>query len=177
MADTANADTVTVLQGAFMKEGVKRPATPQETLLLHNVYKVAVSLIENTSTNDKKRRDFQDRNKVICIKHTAAEGKPTEWDIEAVAWCDNVFKIFSEVWPILKDIKELHELLGTLDVAVTPESRNLVAPKTSLEIGEGRKRGCSKKSRKESLSKGIGGKSEQTGKDDYRKRGRTVRLG
>ena len=46
IADKANADTVTVLQGAFMRKGVKRLATPQERLLLHNVYKAMASFIE-----------------------------------------------------------------------------------------------------------------------------------
>ena len=58
-----------------------------------------------------------------------------------------------------------------MDIAVTPESRNLAAPHTSLEIGEGCTRGRNKKSRKESLNKGVGRKSEQTRKDDRRKRG------
>ena len=57
-------------------------------------------------------------------------------------------------------------------MAVTPESRNSVAPQTSLEIGGGRTRGRSKKSRKKSLSKSVGRKSEQTGKDERRKRRR-----
>ena len=35
--EKANTDTATVLQGAFMKDGVERLATPQETLLLHTV--------------------------------------------------------------------------------------------------------------------------------------------
>ena len=54
---TANkADTVTVLQGAFTREGVKRSATAQERLLLHDVYKAATSYIENKSTDDEKQK-------------------------------------------------------------------------------------------------------------------------
>ena len=80
----SNSDTVTVLQGAFTREGVKRPATAQEKLLLHNIYKDAASYIENKSTDDekwkvlesvidipgKRLRDFQDGDKLIHIKHS-----------------------------------------------------------------------------------------------------------
>ena len=55
-ANKTNIDTVTVLQDAFMKEGLKRPAISQEKLLLHNVYKAAVSYAENTSTDGEKRK-------------------------------------------------------------------------------------------------------------------------
>ena len=59
-ANEAGADTVTVLQGAFMEIGVKRLATPQETLLLHTTYKVIASLIENQSTGDERQKLFED---------------------------------------------------------------------------------------------------------------------
>ena len=54
--DDAGADTVTVLQGAFMEFGVNKLATPQETLLLHTICKAMVSLIENQSTSDERQK-------------------------------------------------------------------------------------------------------------------------
>ena len=79
-ANKTNIDTVTVLQGAFMKEGSKRPATAQDKLLSQNVYKAGVSYVENTSTDrekqevleaimcipDERLKDFQDGDKLIC---------------------------------------------------------------------------------------------------------------
>ena len=154
-ANKINTDTATILQTALMKGGLKRPAIAQKKLLLHNIYKAAVSYVENTSTDEEKQnvleaimdipderlKDFQVGDKLIRIKHSTMEGKLTEWDVEAVTWRENAFNIIREVYPILKGIREFHELLGALDMAVTPESRNLVAPQTSLEIGGGRKRG------------------------------------
>ena len=43
-----------------MEIGVKRLATPQETLLLHTTYKVIASLIENQSTGDERQKLFED---------------------------------------------------------------------------------------------------------------------
>ena len=60
---------------------------------------------------DERLKDFRDGHKLVRIKRSVTEGKLTEWDVEAVAWCDNVFNIISQVWPILKDINEFHELL------------------------------------------------------------------
>ena len=54
-ADKGNVDIVTVLQGAFMREGVKRLVTSQERLLLHNVYKDMASFIENKFTKEEKQ--------------------------------------------------------------------------------------------------------------------------
>ena len=59
-ANEAGTDTGTVLQGAFMKFGVKRLATPQETLLLHTIYKAVASLIQNQSTGDERQIFFED---------------------------------------------------------------------------------------------------------------------
>ena len=106
-----------------MREGAKRLVTPQERLLLHTVYKAMGSFVENKFTDDEKQKVFEaaldipderliffrDRHKLIRTKHSVAEGKLKEWDVEAVAWRDNVFNIISQVWPILKDIKEFHE--------------------------------------------------------------------
>ena len=97
---------------------------------------------------DERLRDFRDGHKLIRIKRSVAEGKLTEWDVEAVAWRDKVFKIISQVWPILKDIKEFHDLLTAADIAATPENRNVVVPQTSLSKGKGCKSGRRKKSRK-----------------------------
>ena len=48
-ANGTSVDTVTVLQDTLMKESpmTVRPATDQEKLLLHTVYKAGVSFIEN----------------------------------------------------------------------------------------------------------------------------------
>ena len=43
-----------------MEFGVKKLATPQETLLLHTIYKAMVSLIENQSTGDERQKLFED---------------------------------------------------------------------------------------------------------------------
>ena len=58
--EEAGTDTVTVLQGAFIEFGVERLATPQETLLLHTIYKAMVSLIENQPTGDERQKSFED---------------------------------------------------------------------------------------------------------------------
>ena len=151
--EEVSTDTVTVLQGAFMKDGVERLATPQETILMHTVYKAVISWIENKSTGEERQkvfeatlgmpgerlRDFWDELKLICIKRSVARGELTEWDAEANTWCVNVFKIISEAWPILKDIREFHDLLTAADIAVTPESRITVAPQTPRTKGKSRK--------------------------------------
>ena len=66
-------------------------------------------------------------------------------------------------------MKDYHDLLAALDIAATPESRNLSAPQTSLETGKDSSSGRSKMSTKEPLGRAIGKKPEQTGKDDRRK--------
>ena len=140
--EKANTDTITVLQGAFMKDDAERLATPQEMLLMHTVYKTVVSFIENKPTDkekqkgfeaalgmpDERLRDFRDGRKLIRIKRSIARGELTEWDVGANAWCENVFKIISQAWLILKDIKEFHDLLAATDITATPESRIVVAP-------------------------------------------------
>ena len=57
--EEASTDTVSVLQGSFMENGVERLATPQETLLLHTVYKAVVSWIENKSTGGERQKVFE----------------------------------------------------------------------------------------------------------------------
>ena len=54
--EEASTDTVTVLQGAFMKDGVERLATPQETLLLHTVYKPWSAGLRTSPPAKKDRR-------------------------------------------------------------------------------------------------------------------------
>ena len=120
-----------------MEVGVKRLVTPQETLLLHTIYKVMVSLIENQSTGDERQKlfedvldipderliDFRDGRKLIRIKRHLAKGELTNLDAEANAWCSNVFQMVSEAYPLLKDIREFHNLLAATGIAATPETR------------------------------------------------------
>ena len=86
---------------------------------------------------DEQLKDIQDGDKLIRSKHNTMKETPTEWDAEAVAWYDNALNIIREVYPILKDIKEFHVLLGALGITTTTESRNTVAPQTALEIEGG----------------------------------------
>ena len=109
-----------------MKEGPERPSTAQEKLLLHNVYKAGVSFVENTSINREKRevleaivgisderlKDFQDGNKLIRIKYHTMNGMPTEWEAEAVAWCDNTFTIIRDICPSSRMSKSFTCYLG-----------------------------------------------------------------
>ena len=117
-----SVDTVTVLQGALMKEGTVRPATDQGKLLLHTVYKVWGSIVENEVTNrekqavleaitsipDEQLRDFRDGDKLIRVKQHSRKGISMEWDAEAAAWCDKAFNIIRHIYPLLKDVKEFH---------------------------------------------------------------------
>lgn len=148
-----SVDTVTVLQGALMKERSKRPATAQEKLLLHNIYKAGVRLIESITDEEKRKvleaamdilndrlKDFRDGDKLVRVKQQTEKGTPTEWDIEAVAWCNKAFKMIQEVYPLLKEVKEFHTLLGALNMAATKESRDMIAPQTALEVKGNRKR-------------------------------------
>ena len=83
-----------------MESDVKKLATPQNTLLLHNICKAMVNLIENQSTGDERQKLFEDvlhipeerliyfrdGRKLIHIKRRLAKGERTEWDAEANAW-------------------------------------------------------------------------------------------
>ena len=94
----------------------------------------------------------------------------TEWDAEANSLRANVFKIISEAWPILKDIREFHDLLSAADIAATPDTRITVAPQTSWTKGKSRTSEHRRKPRQESPNKGVNKESEQTGWELRRKR-------
>ena len=89
---------------------------------------------------DERLIDFQDRRKLICIKRRLAKGELTEWDAEANAWCSNVFQMVLEAYPILKDIREFHNLLAAAGIAATPETRITAAPQTTLMKGKSERR-------------------------------------
>ena len=89
---------------------------------------------------DERLRDFRDGPKLIRIKRSVARGEMTEWDAEANVWCANVFKIISEAWPSLKDIREFHNLLATAGIAATPETRITVALQISRMKGKSERR-------------------------------------
>ena len=137
-----------------MKEGTVRPATDQGKLLLHTVYKVWGSIVENEVTNrekqavleaitsipDEQLRDFRDGDKLVRVKQHIRKGVPTEWVAEAVAWCDNAFNIIQDIYLLLKDIKEFRMLPGAFGMAETTESRDAAAPQTAPIMKGNRKR-------------------------------------
>ena len=74
------------------------------------------------------------------MKRRPAKEELTEWDTEANTWCSNVFQMVSEAYPILKDIREFHNLLAAAGIAATPETRITAAPQTTLMKGKSERR-------------------------------------